>query len=128
MAEDGAYAGRVIGPYRLKQRIGEGGMGEVYIAERQNEFRKRVAIKLIRAGMASPEVVRRFVIERQTLAALNHPHIVRLVDGGTTEDGLPYLVEDYVEGEPINRFCDGRRLRIRDRLKLFVEVCLAVHH
>ena len=128
MAEGGAFVGRLIGSYRLKERIGEGGMGEVYVAERENEFRKRVAVKLIRSGMASAEVIRRFVIERQTLAALNHPHIVRLVDGGTTEEGLPYLVEEYVDGKPIDRYCDARQLPIRGRLTLFVEVCMAVHH
>ena len=94
--DDAPYQGRLIGQYRLCDRIGEGGMGEVYLAERENEFRQRVAIKLIRPGMANLEVVRRFVIERQTLAALNHPQIVRLVDGGTTDDHLPYLVVDYV--------------------------------
>jgi serine/threonine protein kinase len=103
--------GRLIGKYRLRERIGEGGMGEVYVAERENEFRKLVAIKLIRPGMASPEVERRFLIERQTTAAPNHPHIVRLVDGGTTEDGLPYLVVDYVEGGvPIDQCCGARKL------------------
>ena len=122
------YQGRVIGHYRLRERIGEGGMGEVYLAEREDQFRQRVAIKLIRPGMASPEVVRRFVIERQTLAALNHPHIVRLVDGGATEDGLPYLVVDYVEGKPIDRYCDLHKLPITARLNLFVETCVAVHH
>src|ERR1035438_10827020 len=81
-----------------------------------------------RPGMASPEVVRRFVIERQTLAALNHPNIVRLIDGGTTEEGLPYLVEDYVEGSPIDKFCDEKKLPITARLKIFIDVCLAVHH
>jgi serine/threonine protein kinase len=123
------YQGRLIGSYRLRQRIGEGGMGEVYLAERENEFRKLVAIKLIRPGMASPEVVRRFLIERQTLAALSHPRIVRLVDGGTTEDGLPYLVVDYVDGGvPIDRFCDSHNLSVTKRLRLFLEVCAAVHH
>jgi eukaryotic-like serine/threonine-protein kinase len=122
------YQGRLIGQYRLGERIGEGGMGEVYLAERENEFRKRVAIKLIRPGMASLEVVRRFVIERQTLAALNHPQIVRLVDGGTTDDRLPYLVVDYVDGVPIDRYADEQKLSITGRLKLFVEVCGAVHH
>ncbi len=122
------YSGRLIGHYRLRERIGEGGMGEVYLAEREDEFRQRVAIKLIRQGMASPEVVRRFVIERQTLAALKHPHIVRLVDGGATEDGLPYLVVDYVEGLAIDRYCDRHKLSISDRLRLFVETCDAVHH
>jgi non-specific serine/threonine protein kinase/serine/threonine-protein kinase len=118
----------LIGHYRLGERIGEGGMGEVYLAEREDEFRKRAAVKLIRPGMASPEVVRRFVIERQTLAALNHPHIVRLVDGGATEEGLPYLVVDYVEGTPIDRYADEHKLSITERLRLFVEVCEAVHH
>src|SRR6185437_270809 len=84
MATPASFAGRIVGNYRLIERIGEGGMGEVYSAERTDSFRKRVAVKLIRAGMAKPEVVRRFVIERQTLAALNHPNIVRLVDGGAT--------------------------------------------
>lgn len=103
-------------------------MGEVYLAEREDQFRQRVAVKLIRPGMASPEVVRRFVIERQTLAALNHPNIVRLVDGGATEDGLPYLVVDYVEGTPIDRYCDEHKLSITERLRLFVKVSVAVHH
>ena len=122
------YEGRLIGSYRLSQRIGEGGMGEVYLAEREGEFRQQVAVKLIRAGMANPEVVRRFVIERQTLAALKHPHIVKLLDGGATEEGLPYLVVDYVNGTPIDRSCDDRRLCIGDRLRLFVDVAMAVHH
>jgi non-specific serine/threonine protein kinase/serine/threonine-protein kinase len=125
---DAPYTGRLIGHYRLKERVGEGGMGEVYLAEREDQFRQRVAIKLIRAGMANPEVVRRFLIERQTLAALNHPHIVRLVDGGATEDGLPYLVVDYVEGIPIDRYCDQHKLSISARLNLFIETCVAVHH
>jgi serine/threonine protein kinase len=84
--------GRRIGNYRLCSLVGEGGMGEVYLAERESEFQKRVAIKLIRAGMAGSDTVRRFLIERQTLAVLNHPQIVRLIDGGATEDGLPYKV------------------------------------
>lgn len=119
---------RVIGPYRLLKLIGEGGMGEVYLAERENEFRKRVAVKLIRAGMASQDVVRRFVMERHMLAALNHPHIVRLVDGGATDEGLPYLVVDYVEGIPIDAYCDQHNLSINDRLRLFVDVLVAVHY
>ena len=122
------YQGRLIGHYRLRQRIGEGGMGEVYLAEREDQFRQRVAVKLIRPGMASPEVVRRFVIERQTLAALNHPHIVRLVDGGATDEGLPYLVVDYVDGIPIDRYCDQHKLSISQRLGIFIESCVAVHH
>jgi eukaryotic-like serine/threonine-protein kinase len=119
---------RIVGNYRLGERIGEGGMGEVYLAERDHEFRKRVAIKLIRPGMNSLEIVRRFVIERQTLAALNHPQIVRLIDGGTTADGLPYLVVDYVEGQHIDRYCESHKLSVTDRLNLFISVCGAVHH
>jgi serine/threonine protein kinase len=118
----------MIGPYRLLHLIGEGGMGEVYLAERENEFRKRVAIKLIRAGMASQEVVRRFVMERHMLAALNHPHIVRLVDGGATDEGLPYLVVDYVEGVSIDAYCDRKKLSIDNRLRLFIDVCDAVQY
>jgi serine/threonine protein kinase len=120
--------GRLIGSYRLRERIGEGGMSEVYRAEREGEFRQQVAVKLIRAGMANPEVVRRFLIERQTLAALRHPHIVTLLDGGATEEGLPYLVVEYVEGTPIDRYSDDRKLGIEDRLRLFVDVAMAVHH
>ena len=100
----------------------------MYLAERENEFRKRVALKLIRAGMASEDVVRRFVMERYMLAALNHPHIVRLVDGGATDEGLPYLVVDYVEGIPIDRYCDGHKLSINERLRLFIDVLVAVQH
>jgi serine/threonine protein kinase len=120
--------GRIVGNYRLGKSIGEGGMGEVYLAERENEFRKRVAIKLIRPGMNNLEIVRRFVIERQTLAALNHPQIVRLIDGGTTPEGSPYLVVDYVEGQHIDEYCESRKLSVTDRLKLFISVCGAVHH
>jgi serine/threonine protein kinase len=120
--------GRLIGNYRLGELIGEGGMGEVYLAEREKEFRKRVAIKLIRPGMANLEIVRRFVIERQTLAVLNHPQIVHLIDGGTTGDGLPYLVVDYVDGIPIDLYCDRHKLSVTARLELFLQVCNAVHH
>src|SRR5450755_4139550 len=111
MPESGSprYEGRLIGSYRLRERIGEGGMGEVYLAEREGGFRQQVAVKLIRAGMANPEVVRRFVIERQTLAALHHPNIVRLLDGGATGEGLPYLVVDYVKGTPIDRYPDHHK-------------------
>jgi tetratricopeptide (TPR) repeat protein len=119
---------RVVGNYRLVERIGEGGMGEVYLAERENEFRKRVAVKLIRSGMNNLEVVRRFVIERQTLASLNHPQIVKLLDGGTTPEGSPYLVVDYVEGEHIDLYCESHKLSVTGRLNLFVSVCGAVHH
>jgi non-specific serine/threonine protein kinase/serine/threonine-protein kinase len=103
-------------------------MGMVYLAERADEqFQKQVAIKLVRPGLDTQEITVRFRHERQTLAALEHPNIVRLLDGGTTDDGTPYLVMDYVEGVPLLEFCDSRRLPIRKRLELFRTVCSAVH-
>ncbi len=120
--------GRRIGAFRIVREIGAGGMGTVYLAERESDFRQRVAVKLIRADVAGGETIRRFTIERQTLAALNHPGIVRLIDGGATEDGLPYLVVDYVDGTHIDRYCDTHKLGVEERLKLFLEVCGAVHY
>jgi serine/threonine protein kinase len=121
--------GRTIGAYRVVRLLGRGGMGAVYLAERADQaFRQRVAIKLIPWALASPEARHRFRIERQTLAALNHPHIARLLDGGETEDGLPYLVMEYVDGEPIDVYCKRLGLDIPQRLRLFREVCGAVEH
>jgi serine/threonine protein kinase len=120
--------GRRIGPFLIVRELGAGGMGTVYLAERESDFRQRVAVKLIRADVASGETTRRFTIERQTLAALHHPRIVRLIDGGTTEDGLPYLVVDYVDGIHIDKYCDTHKLGVEERLKLFLEVCGAVHY
>ncbi len=119
-----------LGPYRVLHEIGRGGMGVVYLAERADgTFRKRVAIKLVKLGLGSgsEEVVRRFHAERQILANLEHPNIARLLDGGSTEDGAPFLVVEHVEGEPIDRYCDSHRLSIDNRLRLFREVCSAVH-
>ncbi len=116
-----------LGPYRLGRRLGRGGTGSVYLATREDqEFHRRVAIKVIRRGMATPEVVRRFRGERQILASIDHPSIARLLDGGSTPDGLPYLVMEYVEGEPIDRYCDARSLPIAARLSLLRQVCGAV--
>jgi tetratricopeptide (TPR) repeat protein len=120
--------GRRIGRYRLLRRLGEGGMGVVYLGEREGEYRKRVAVKLVRWALESPEVLRRFHTERQTLAALSHPNIVTLLDGGTTEDGLPYLVMDYLEGQPIDEYCDARSLSLAERLRLFIQVTAAVQY
>ena len=101
---------RVVGAYRLVRRLGHGGMGTVYLAERADgQFAQRVAVKLIKRGMDTDEILRRFRTERQILANLVHANIARLYDGGTTEDGLPYFVMEYVEGEPIDRYCDGRQ-------------------
>jgi eukaryotic-like serine/threonine-protein kinase len=121
--------GKRLGAYRIEREIGRGGMGSVYLAVRaDDEYKKRVAIKLIKRGMDTDFIVRRFRNERQILASLDHPHIARLLDGGTTDDGLPYFVMEYVEGHPIYRYCDQHRLTIIERLKLFREVCAAVQY
>jgi eukaryotic-like serine/threonine-protein kinase len=118
-----------IGAYRLLSELGRGGMGAVYLAERaDDEYRRRVAIKLIRRGMDSDEILRRFRHERQILASLDHPHIARLLDGGTSADGLPYFVMEHIEGEPLTDYCDRRRLSVTARLQLFRDVCAAVHY
>ena len=119
--------GREVGPYRLVRALGRGGMGAVYLAERcDGQFEQTVAVKLIKRGMDTEEILRRFRNERQILAGLVHEHIARVYDGGTTDDGLPYFVMEYVEGEPIDRWCDDRRLSVTDRLRLFHTVCAAV--
>jgi serine/threonine protein kinase/tetratricopeptide (TPR) repeat protein len=121
--------GKQIGSYRILGETGQGGMAVVYLAERADqEYRKRVAIKMVKPGPSHKEIIHRFRNERQTLAALDHPHIVKLLDGGTTEEGWPYLVMDFVEGVPIDKYCDNRRLAIRERLELFRTVCQVVHY
>ncbi|MDA8019789.1 MAG: serine/threonine-protein kinase [Thermoanaerobaculia bacterium] len=118
-----------VGAYRLTELIGEGGMGEVYRAERDDgQYSQTVAVKLIRAGLATTELRRRFRSERQILARLEHPNIARLADGGMTTEGSPYLVMEYVEGQPITEFCDSRRVGVARRIGLFLTVCRAVAH
>ena len=127
--EEDADIGRRIGAYRIVQEIGRGGMGSVYLAVRADEeFERRVAIKLIRRGMELDFIVRRFRNERQILANLDHPYIARLLDGGSTEDGLPYFIMEYVDGQPIHRYADNQMLPAVERLKLFVRVCEAVQY
>jgi tetratricopeptide (TPR) repeat protein len=122
-----AMIGRWVGPYRIVRELGRGGMGAVYLAERADgQFEKQVAIKLLKRGMESDEMLRRFGAERQILAALDHPNIARLLDGGTTEDGRPYLVMEYVAGAPIDEHCRERELDTTARLRLFQRVCEAV--
>ena len=118
-----------LGAYRIERQIGRGGMGAVYEALRvDQEFNKRVAIKLVKRGMDTDFILRRFRKERQILAALDHPHIALLLDGGTTSDGLPYFVMEYIEGRPLYRYSDERQLSIAERLKLFQAICDAVHY
>jgi serine/threonine-protein kinase len=123
------YVGREIGPYRLVRRLHRGGMGAVYMAVRvDEEFQSRVALKVLHPGMHSEDFIQRFRAERQILAALNHPHIARLLDGGTSEDDLPYFVMEYVEGRPIDEYCDANLLSTRQRLELILAVCSAVQY
>ena len=125
----GSLVGRRLGAYRVLRHIGYGGMGDVYLAERTDDaYRQRVAVKLIKIGMDSAFLVERFRQERQILANLDHPSIARLLDGGTLEDGRPYLVMDYIEGRPIHDYCDRHDLSVRARLELFRRVCDAVQH
>jgi TolB-like protein/Tfp pilus assembly protein PilF/tRNA A-37 threonylcarbamoyl transferase component Bud32 len=125
----GSLVGRHIGPYRLVAEIGRGGMGAAFLAERADEaFTRRVAVKLIKRGMDTDAILRRFLHERQILANLSHPNIATLLDGGTTDDGLPYFIMEYVDGLPIDVFCDSQTLPVRARLALFQAVCAAVQH
>ena len=118
-----------LGPYEFDRRIGRGGMGAVWLATRfDKEYKKQVAIKMVKRGMNSQEILRRFRTERQVLANLDHPNIARLIDGGSTPEGLPYLVMEYVEGTPIDQYCDHWKCTISERLNLFRDVCSAVHY
>jgi serine/threonine protein kinase len=120
--------GTVIGPYKLLAQIGEGGMGLVFMAEQTRPVRRRVALKVLKPGMDTRQVVARFEAERQALALMDHPNIARIHDAGTTSSGRPYFVMELVRGVPITEFCDQRRLTTRQRLGLFVTVCQAVQH
>jgi eukaryotic-like serine/threonine-protein kinase len=120
--------GQHLGPYLIQERIASGGMGSVYRAVRVDDYHQPVAIKLIRRGLADGETLNRFNVERQVLAELAHPHIARLLDAGTTAEGLPYSVMEYIDGLPIDRYCESRQLSVRERLFLFHQVCLAVDY
>jgi serine/threonine protein kinase len=126
-AENGSAAGQQFGAYKVISEIGRGGLGTVYLAARADEqYQKRVAIKLVRRGLDTDDILRRFRNERQILAQLEHPNIARLIDGGTTDDGRPYFVMEYIEGEPILTYCETKKLTITGRLQLFRKVCAAV--
>src|SRR5262249_55006908 len=118
----------VAGRYTLLEKVGEGGMGEVWAAKQTEPVKRRVALKLIKTGMDSRAVLQRFEQERQALALMDHPNIARGLDGGMTPTGQPYFVMELVNGLPLTRFCDEAKLTPRERLQLFVPVCQAVQH
>jgi hypothetical protein len=125
----GEQVGAVIaGRYKLVEKIGEGGMGTVWVAQQTAPVKRVVAVKLIKAGMDSGAVLARFEAERQALALMDHPNIARVLDGGAMPDGRPYFVMELVKGVPITEFCDARKLTPRQRLELFVPVCHAIQH
>jgi WD40 repeat protein/serine/threonine protein kinase len=125
---DDALVGWRIGPYEVQQRVGGGGMGRVYRALRVEPYRQQVALKVISHGLDTEQFLRRFDTERQVLAELAHPHIARLLDGGTLDDGRPYLVMEYIDGEPLDRYCDSRQLPTAARVQLLLAVCAAVQY
>jgi eukaryotic-like serine/threonine-protein kinase len=125
---NGSSTGEIIGPYHLLQLIGEGGMGQVWLAEQKQPVRRRVAVKLIKIGMDTREVVARFESERQALALMDHPAIAKVFDAGSTPEGRPYFVMEYVSGQPITDYCDQHKLTLRQRLELFILVCEGVQH
>ncbi len=120
--------GAMVGPYKLLQEIGQGGMGVVWMAEQEEPVKRRVAVKIIKPGMDSQQIIARFEAERQALALMDHPNIAKVLDAGTTADGRPFFVMELVKGIPITEFCDTNRLTPRERLELFVPVCQAIQH
>src|SRR5215467_3802376 len=126
MAETRVPAG--FGPYRLVRKLGEGGMGQVWLAEQTSPFRRQVAIKFVRPGIFSGPLLQRFQWERQSLALMDHPAIAKVFEGGSTPAGEPYLVMEYVPGLPITDYCDARKLTIPERLQLFIRACEGVQH
>ena len=123
-----AHAGELIGPYRLIRKLGEGGMGQVWLAEQTEPLRRQVALKLIRTGVYDRAMLARFLAERQSLAVMEHPAIAKVFDAGATAEGQPYLVMEYVPGEPITRYCDEKKLNLKQRLELFILACEGVQH
>jgi eukaryotic-like serine/threonine-protein kinase len=123
-----AHADQLIGPYRLVRMLGEGGMGQVWLAEQTEPLRRQVALKLIRTAVYDSSLLARFLAERQSLALMEHPAIAKVFDAGATPEGQPYLVMEYVHGEPITKYCDAKKLNLRDRLELFIKACEGVQH
>jgi serine/threonine protein kinase len=120
--------GATIGPYKLLEQIGEGGMGVVWMADQSKPLRRRVALKIIKPGMDSKQIIARFEAERQALAMMDHPNIARVLDAGASDKGRPYFVMELVKGIPITKYCDENHLTTRQRLELFTSVCQAVRH
>ncbi|HEX5106702.1 MAG TPA: serine/threonine-protein kinase, partial [Pirellulaceae bacterium] len=120
--------GTQIGPYKLLQQIGEGGMGVVYMAEQKEPVERRVALKIIKPGMDTRQVIARFEAERQALSLMDHPNIAKVLDAGTTDSGRPYFVMELVKGQPITQYCDEHHLTPRQRLELLLPVCQAIQH
>ena len=120
--------GDMIGRYKLREKIGEGGWGVVYVAEQEQPVRRRVALKVIKLGMDTKEVIARFEAERQALALMDHPNIAKVLDAGATDTGRPYFVMELVRGVRITDYCDQHKLSTDERLKLFVQVCHAIQH
>src|SRR5271169_6644120 len=117
-----------FGRYHILRPLGEGGMGAVYLAEQREPIRRYVALKVVKLGMDTNQVLARFANERQALAVMDHPNIARILDAGATSRGRPYFVMEYIEGLPITQYCDGKRMTVGDRLDLFLAVCRAVQH
>src|SRR5207302_5715597 len=124
----GEGPGTAVGPYKLLEQIGEGGFGVVFMAEQTQPIRRRVALKVLKPGMDTRQVVARFEAERQALAIMDHPNIAKVHDGGVTPSGRPYCVMELVKGVPITEFCDQSQMTPRQRLELFLPVCQAVQH
>src|SRR5207302_4997637 len=124
----GEGPGTGVGPYKLLEQIGEGGFGVVFMAEQTVPVRRKVALKVLKPGMDTRQVVARFEAERQALAIMDHPHIAKVFDGGATASGRPYFVMEWVKGAPITEFCDQNQLTPRQRLELFLPVCQPVQH
>ncbi|MEM7473504.1 MAG: serine/threonine-protein kinase [Planctomycetota bacterium] len=125
---DAPHVGSQIGPYKLREKIGEGGMGEVYVAEQEKPIARKVALKVIKRGMDSKAVLARFEAEQQALALMNHRNIAKVLDAGMSPSGSPYFVMELVSGMPITEYCDEKRLNIEERLELFIQVCRAIQH
>lgn len=125
---EGVQLPKSIGHYRLIKKIGEGGMGQVWLAEQAEPVQRQVAVKLVRPGLFNDALLRRFLAERQSLASMDHPYIAKVFEAASTADGQPYLVMEYVAGLPITEYCDQKKLKIEERLKLYVKVCEGVQH